>query len=63
MENKMKIFQIQYSRPTRTKIAVSDWLEYSTKIKANTIKEAMKNFKKKQETRGGTYLFLDCYEY
>jgi len=54
-------YNIQYSRPTKTKIAISDWNEYIIIIEATSKKEAInKFFKKQQET--GAFLLLDCWE-
>ena len=51
-------FIVQYSRPTKNRIAVSDWLEYTTKILAYTFKDALAKFNK---TKKGTWYILDCY--
>jgi len=54
----MKTYIIQYSKPTDTRIAISDWLEYTTKIKANSIDQAIEKF---NHNRKGTWYILDCY--
>ena len=55
---KKKTFIVQYSRPTNTRIAISDWLEYSTKVLAISIEDAINKFNR---TCKGTWYILDCY--
>ena len=54
----MKKYTVQYSIPGN-KLAVSDWIEYKTVIKAKNSAEAIKMFEK---NRNGTWLILDCWE-
>jgi len=53
-----KTFIVQYSRPTKTRIAISDWLEYTTKVLAYSIDDEVKRFNR---TCKGTWYILDCY--
>ena len=55
----MKTFIIQYSIPKGNKIAISDWQEYTKKVKAVSVKDALTRFNK---NRAGTWYILDCYE-
>jgi len=50
----------QYSSPTDTRVAISDWLEYSTTIEAATLKEAKGKLHKKLQHLG-TWLVHDLY--
>ena len=56
----MKEFIVQYSIPKNDEVAVSDWTEYMTTVKAKTDREAIKKFNKRYT--GGTWLVLDCWE-
>ena len=53
-----KTYIVQYSRPTNTRIAISDWLEHTTKIMAFLIDDAVAKFNR---TCKGTWYILDCY--
>ena len=55
----MKEYIIQYSIPKYNQVAVSDWTEYMTKVKANSDKDAIKKF---NHNRQGTWMVLDCWE-
>ena len=55
----MTEYILQYSRPGKNKIAISDWKEYITTIKANSQDEAIKKFNHNQN---GTWYILDCYK-
>ena len=54
----MSNYIVQYSIPKGNQVAVSDWTEYMTKIKASSDKEAIHKFNKNRE---GTWLILDCW--
>ena len=56
----MQTYQVQYSRPTDTRIAVSEWLEHITDVKANSDKEAIAKFNKSHQHLG-QWLVLDCW--
>lgn len=51
-------FNVQYSRPTDDRIAISDWREYNTVIEAESSKEAISKVNSKLE---GTWMILDCW--
>jgi len=53
-------YAFQYSYPTDTRIAVSDWTENTKEIEADNLKEAVKKGNKSCENLG-TWLVLDCY--
>jgi len=53
-----QVYIVQYSRPTNTRIAISDWIEYTTKVIADSIDEAIEKF---NHNRKGTWYILDCY--
>ena len=55
------IFNVQYSRPTDTRIAVSEWLENITKIDAIDQKDARIKANKKLEHLG-TWMILDIWK-
>lgn len=55
----MKTFIVQYSAPKGNQICISDWTEYTKKVKAKTSKEAIAKFNK---NRNGTWHILDCWE-
>jgi len=54
----MQTFTLQYSIPRGNAVAVSDWTEYTTTIKATSNREAIAKFTKNRE---GTWHVLDCY--
>lgn len=54
----MKIL-IQYSIPSNTRIAVSDWLEKTSLVDANSVDEGIKKFNHKRQ---GTWMILDAWE-
>jgi len=54
-------FNVQYSRPTDDRIAVSDWIEHITVIEAESSKEAIRKANKKLDYLG-TWMILDCWE-
>ena len=53
-------YTVQYSTPTDTRIAVSDWLEREAEVQADSLKEAVKKFNASRQHLG-TWLVLDCY--
>jgi hypothetical protein len=55
-------FNVQYSKPTDQRIAVSDWNETITEVEASTIKDAISKVNKRLERTIGTWLILDCWE-
>jgi len=58
----MKEFKIQYSYPANSDtLAISDWREISTTVKAENNKEAVSKFNKSRQDLG-TWYILDCYE-
>ena len=56
-----KDYIIQYSHPTKKRIAVSDWLEKTTTINSDSKLNAIKQFNKYHQHLG-TWYILDCYE-
>ena len=50
-------YLVQYSVPGNNP-AVSEWMEYTKKIKAHSDIEAIEGFEK---NRNGTWMILDCY--
>ena len=54
----MKTFIVQYSTPTESRIAVSDWLEREFKVQAETWQEAKKKFNASHQFLG-TWNVLD----
>lgn len=56
----MPIFNVQYSRPTDNRIAVSEWIEHISTIEASTPKEAIEKFNKTHQ-HIGTWMILDCW--
>lgn len=54
-------FNVQYSFPTDTRIAVSDWREGNKTIEANSATEAIKKANKLCDSLG-TWMILDCWE-
>lgn len=54
-------FNVQYSVPSDTRIAISDWLWRETIIEAGTDKEAISKFNKSHQHLG-TWMVLDCWE-
>jgi len=58
----MKQFKIQYSYPANSdQVAISNWKEKSTTVKAINSKEAVRKFNKSKQDLG-TWYILDCYE-
>lgn len=57
----MKIYNVQYSKPTDKRIAISEWIEHITEIQAETDKEAIHKFNNTHQHLG-TWLILDCWE-
>lgn len=55
----MKTFTVQYSVPKGDQVCVSDWTEYTKKIKAKSANDAIIKFNK---NRDGTWQVLDCWE-
>ena len=53
-------YNVQYSRPTDLKIAISDWIEHTTEVEAGTDREAIAKFNKSHQHLG-TWLVLDCW--
>jgi hypothetical protein len=53
-------FNVQYSKPTDDRIAVSDWKEHITIVEAESDKEAISKFNKTHQNIG-TWLILDCW--
>jgi hypothetical protein len=53
-------YNVQYSRPTDDRIAVSEWLEHITVIEAESSKEAIQKANKKLQGLG-TWMILDCW--
>ena len=53
----MKIL-IQYSMPSNTRIAVSDWLEKVSIVEANSVDDGIAKFNK----RDGTWMILDAWQ-
>lgn len=53
-------FNLQYSHPTETRIAVSDWIEKITTLEAIDIKDAKIKANKKLQHLG-TWMILDIY--
>ena len=53
----MQEYTVQYSIPKGNRVAVSDWQEYTKKVKATSTKEAIAKFNK---NRNGTWHVLDC---
>ena len=53
-------YNVQYSRPTDSRIAVSEWIEHITIISANSAKEAISKFNASHQHLG-TWLILDCW--
>ena len=56
----MAKWNVQYSRPTDDKIAVSEWREHITIVEANTDKEAINRFNTTHQHLG-TWMILDCW--
>jgi hypothetical protein len=56
----MKEFIIQYSYPNDNRIAVSDWIEKTTIVMAETLKEARHKFNQKHQHLG-QWMILDAY--
>lgn len=58
-----KDYILQYAMPHNSKeLAVSDWKEKITTIKAGSTKEAIQKFRMKNQKHLGVWIVLDCYE-
>ncbi len=53
-------YNVQYSKPTDDRIAVSDWREHITIVEAGNDKEAIKKFNASHQHLG-TWLIMDCW--
>jgi hypothetical protein len=54
-------YNVQYSRPTDDRIAISDWIETITIQEAESSKEAIQKVNRKLDAAGGTWMILDCW--
>ena len=57
----MKKFTVQYSVPTNTRIAVSDWIWREKTISALSTNDAIDKFNKEHQHLG-TWMILDCWQ-
>jgi len=53
-------YNVQYSRPTDDRIAVSEWIEHITVVEAESSKEAIQKVNKKLQDLG-TWMIMDCW--
>ena len=53
-------FNVQYSRPTDSRIAISEWIEHISIVEAETAKEAIRIINKRNQDLG-TWLIMDCW--
>jgi hypothetical protein len=53
-------YNVQYSKPTDDRIAVSDWREHITIVEAGSDKEAIKKFNASHQHLG-TWMVMDCW--
>lgn len=54
-------YKVQYSQPTDTRIAVSEWIEKIVEVEAQNPKEAIQIINKRKDNAGGTWMVLDCW--
>jgi hypothetical protein len=54
-------YNVQYSKPTDDKIAISEWREHITIVDATSSKEAVSKFNKEHQHLG-TWYIMDCWK-